>query len=148
MTALDFTLDLVPPEMTAQQKGVRLAGGKIHHFTKEAVREWMNAVALASAPFRPSPALRGPVKATLTFTFPWRDRETERAKSGGWLPRDTKPDWDNLAKATVDALALAGFFAKGDQQIADGRVLKGWGNKPGLRVRLSEWDYQLSPVKP
>jgi Holliday junction resolvase RusA-like endonuclease len=148
MTALDFTLDLVPPEMTAQQKGVRLAGGKIHHFTKEAVREWISAVALASAPHRPSPALSGPVKATLTFTFPWREREKTALTMGGWLPRDTKPDWDNLAKATVDALALAGFFAKGDQQIADGRVLKGWGNKPGLRVRLSEWDYQLSPVKP
>lgn len=136
--ALDFTLHLVPPEMTAQQKGLRLAGRKIHHFTKEEVRDWINKVALGSAPFRPTPPLKGPLRLTLTFTFPWRDRETERNKAGGWLPRDTKPDWDNLAKATVDALALAGFFAKGDQQIADGRVLKGWGDKHGVRVRLSD----------
>lgn len=148
MTALDFTLDLVPPEITAQQKGVRLAGGNIHHFTKEAVREWMNAVALASAQHRPASPLRGPVKATLTFTFPWREREKTVLTQGGWHPRDTKPDADNLGKATIDAIAMTGFFAKGDQQIADLRILKGWGDKPCVRVRLSEWDYQLSPVKP
>lgn len=136
--SLDFTLDLTPPEMTAQQKGVRLAGGKIHHFTKEEVREWMNKVALAAAPHRPSPVLKGPLRLTLTFTFPWRDRETARNKAGGWLPRDTKPDADNLGKATLDALAMADFFWKGDQQVADLRILKGWGDRPGLRVRINE----------
>lgn len=144
-TPLDFTLDLVAPEMTAQQKGVRLAGGKIHHFTKQEVREWMNKVALAAAPYRPVPPLRGPVKAVFTFTFPWREREKVVLTMGGWHPRDTKPDADNLSKATLDAIAMAGFFAKGDQQVASLTVLKGWGDKPGLRVRLSEWDYQAAP---
>jgi Holliday junction resolvase RusA-like endonuclease len=140
MTSLDFTLDLVPPEITAQHKGVSMRGGKVHVFTKHEIKDLARVYCLALAPHRPASPLKGPVRAFITFTFPWREREEARAKSGGWLPRDTKPDCDNIVKLFADCLGTVGFFAKGDQQIADLRVLKGWGSRPGVRVRLSEME--------
>lgn len=137
---IDFTLDLIPPEITAQHKGVSVRGGKVHVFTKQAIKDLERVYCLALAPHRPRPPLKGPVRATITFTFPWRAAEAQKNLALGWLPRPTKPDADNIAKLFLDALGTTEFFAKGDEQIADLRILKGWGSRPSIRVRLSEWE--------
>lgn len=45
----------------------------------------------------------------------------------GLLPRTSKPDCDNIAKAVADALGEdLGVFAVGDQQVVDLRALTAW----------------------
>lgn len=139
-TPIDFTLDLVPPEVTAQHKGVSARGGKVRVFTKQAIKDLEAIYCAALAPHRPASPLKGAVRAHITFTFPWRESEKQKTIALGWLPKPTKSDADNIYKLFGDCLGTVGFFAKGDEQIADLRILKGWGSKPGIRVRLSEWE--------
>jgi crossover junction endodeoxyribonuclease RusA len=137
---IDFFLNLVPPEATAQHKGVSVRGGRAHVFTKQVIKDIEAAYCAALAPHRPAAPLKGPVRAHITFTFPWRESEPAKNKAWGWLPKPTKSDADNIYKLFGDCLGTVGFFAKGDEQIADLRILKGWGDRPGIRVRLSEWE--------
>lgn len=142
---IDFTLDLVPPEITAQHKGVSVRGGRAHVFTKQAIKDLERTYCLALSARRPLKPMKGPVRATITFTFPWRASESAKGKAWGWLPRDTKPDADNVVKLFADCLGICGFFAKGDEQIASLTILKGWGDRPGIRVRLSQWEMNSNP---
>ena len=89
---IDFTLDLIPPETTAQQKGVSARGGKVRVFTKQEIKDIEAMYCAALAPHRPSVPLSGPVRAFVTFTFPWKESETKANRALGWMPRPTKPD--------------------------------------------------------
>jgi Holliday junction resolvase RusA-like endonuclease len=51
----------------------------------------------------------------------------------------TGPDCDNLSKTPVDVLSKLSFWCN-DSQIFDNRVVKGWGDFPGVRVTISEVD--------
>jgi len=146
MSVLDFTLDLVPPEITAQHKGVSVRGGRAIVFTKQAIKDLERTYCTALAPHRPAHALSGPLRATITFTFPWRAAEPAKNKAWGWYPRDTKPDADNVVKLFADCLGIVGFFTRGDEQLASLTILKGWGDRPGIRVRLSRWDLTTNPL--
>lgn len=137
---IDFHLDLIPPEITAQHKGVTMRGGRVRVYTKQAIKDLERTYCLALSAHRPFKPIVGPVRATVTFTFPWRASEPAKNRKLGWRPRDTKPDADNIAKLFADCMGICGFFAKGDEQIASLTILKGWGDRPGIRVRLSEWD--------
>jgi Holliday junction resolvase RusA-like endonuclease len=136
---IDFTLDLIPPETTAQQKGVSARGGKVRVFTKQAIKDIEAMYCKALAPHRPEVPLKGAVRAFITFTFPWRESETKANRALGWMPRPTKPDADNAAKNFMDCLGTVGFFAKGDEQVAGLTILKGFGDRRSIRVRLAEW---------
>jgi Holliday junction resolvase RusA-like endonuclease len=142
---IDFTLNCEPPEHTAQHKGIGTRGGKVRVYTKEEIKEIERWYCTMLAPHRPSTPLRGPLRATITFTFPWRKSESPKNKSWGWLPRDTKPDGDNIVKLFADCLGIVGFFQKGDEQLASLTIVKGWGDRPSIRVRLSEWDLTSNP---
>lgn len=145
---IDFTLDLIPPEHTAQHKGISTRGGRARVFTKKEIKDIEHAYCMALASHRPAKALSGPLKATITFTFPWRASESAKGKAWGWLPRDTKPDGDNIVKLFNDCMGIVGFFTKGDEQLASLTIVKGWGDRPGIRVRITHWDHSTSTNHP
>jgi Holliday junction resolvase RusA-like endonuclease len=143
---IDFFLDLIPPDKTAQQKGARgfiddKGKARVQHYKKTEIKEIELMYCGALVAHRPAVPLRGPIKADITFTWPWRAKDSESRRKWGWWPKDSKPDWDNCGKELCDCLKTVGFFAKDDAQIADGRVRKGVGNRPGIRVKLSEWSF-------
>ena len=47
-----------------------------------------------------------------------------------------KPDWDNVAKAVCDA--LNGIAYHDDAQIVFGSVVKVWGDRPRLEIKIAE----------
>lgn len=144
-----FFCPCVPPKATAQQKGARVVGdadasgairnAKVRVHTKRHVEK---AKALFTALFvdhRPPCPFNGPLRVQIVLTFPWNKGETKANRAKGWLPMPVGPDFDNLSKTPVDVLSRLSFWCN-DSQIFDGRIIKGWGGEPGVRVRIEEVD--------
>lgn len=109
------------PTVTAQQKGERVAGGKIVHYDKKSVRDAKREFAALLAPHAPAePYARGvPLFLKLSFYYPWRGRVKDPATRF----KTTKPDADNAAKILIDCMTKAGFWWD-DSQISIYRIDK------------------------
>lgn len=90
------------------------------------------------------PLLSGPVGVGVlcTFTIPksWPERRQADALSGLILPT-VKPDWDNMGKM-CDAFKDVVWID--DAQIADGHVVKQYGQSPSMRFEI----FRLQPRAP
>jgi len=107
----------------------------IASYTPAKVKANSQTIASLVAQHRPRDPLSGPLRATYVLTYPWRSSTSQRARKAGPMPKDTKPDCDNLGKNLSDTLQRSGFFAN-DSQIADLRIVKQWGDQAGVTVRL------------
>lgn len=121
---LEFFEPCQVPTTTAQQRGRR----------KYNPAKVQNASALFRAIARkhkPQTPFKGPLIATLCLTWGKVGIDVATLK-------DTKPDGDNVEKAFWDACEKEGYFFKGDQQLADRRVLKFFGPITGIALSLEE----------
>jgi Holliday junction resolvase RusA-like endonuclease len=143
-----FFVDCVPPKVTSQQKGVSVrcssSNGVLHSarpvvYTKSSVEAAKLLFAALFARHRPPRPLDGPLLLIVVMTYPWRKNERKSVVARGWNPIPVKPDFDNLLKVPVDALSRLSFWDD-DGQVFDGRLIKGWGDKPGVRVTIEEVD--------
>lgn len=125
------------PKATAQQKGVMVAGGRPVFFTKKHVQKSKDFFSYLLCNHRPPCPFNGPLRVWVVMTYPWKARETKANRAKGWLPMPVSPDWDNLSKTPFDVMTRLSFWCD-DGQIFDGRVIKGWGERPGIRVRIEE----------
>lgn len=132
----------IPYTMCAKQADrSRIAhmGGKqfIRHYQSKEVTE--NAQALASfvAPHRPPAPLGGPIRLDVLVIFPWLKGHSAKVRSNGGIPKETKPDVDNILKQLDDVLERSGFFGN-DAQVSDVRVRKRFGAMPTVQVRIEE----------
>lgn len=125
------------PRTTSQQKGVRVAGGKPMYYTKKKVQNAKDLFTSLFTGFRPPCPFNGPLRVQMVMTFPWRKSEPKANRARGWVPMPVKPDWDNLPKVPFDVMSNLSFWCD-DGQIFDGRVIKGWGETPGVRVSITE----------
>jgi len=125
------------PKTTAQQKGVSVVGGRPRFYTKAKVQRSKDFFYYLFVNLRPPLPFNGPLRVELVMTFPWKKGETKHNRSKGWVPMPVKPDWDNLAKVPFDVMSALSFWCD-DGQVFDGRVLKGWGCEPGIRVTIEE----------
>jgi Holliday junction resolvase RusA-like endonuclease len=132
-----FFCPCIPPRATAQQKGVCLAGGRPMFYTKRKVQRTQDLFYGLFLAHRPPCPFNGPLRVVVVITFPWRKGETKANRARGWMPMPVKPDWDNLAKTPFDTLSKLSFWCD-DGQVFDGRLIKGWGDRPGVRVSIEE----------
>lgn len=65
----------------------------------------------------------------------WSKRDQRAALLGGILPT-SRPDWDNFGKITD---ALNEIVWRDDSQVVDGRVIKRYSERPGLRIEVREF---------
>jgi len=78
------------------------------------------ALGIAASEVRPKVIISGPISVKLEFVFPrtksmiWKNKPMLR------VPKDTKPDIDNLCKSVFDA--LNGILFVDDSQINKGGV--------------------------
>lgn len=133
------------PRAFARQMGSRFVARVYDDSSAEA---WKGAVASAVRDHRPVSPFEGPIELGLTFYLPRPKAHYRTGKHAAELrpgaPRwhANKPDADNLAKSTVDALTILGFW-RDDGQIAALTISKIWAN-PGedsgmhLLVRRAE----------
>ncbi len=135
-------LDFHIPYALRQKQGDRsriaqTAEGKqyVRHYQPREVMDSAVALTALIAQHRPDKPLDGPLRLVITCIAAWRTGEAAWRKAYGTWPRDTGPDYDNLAKQMGDVLERSGFMVN-DSRIADGRVIKLWGDVPGIRIEL------------
>jgi Holliday junction resolvase RusA-like endonuclease len=132
---LSFFVACVPPTVTAQQKGVRVCGKRPVFYTKKKVERSQDMLWRLFVDHCPPVPLNGALRVAVVMTFPWKRSETKANRARGWIPMPVEPDWDNLAKTPFDVLSKLSFWCN-DGQIFDGRLVKGWGERPGIRVTI------------
>lgn len=78
--------------------------------------------------------MSGPLKIELQFTI---QKPKSKPKKVIWPA--VRPDWDNYAKACVDA--LTGIVFKDDAQICWASVVKIYGGKPQTEIRIESLNH-------
>lgn len=139
--AICFRVDGNPPNIT-HQAGLKTAvrfGHAMHYKTGKYQRQERNivAVTLSMLPNGWEP-LEGPVFLRLKIVYPYRKSEKKSiVKAGIEIPKDTKPDCENLEKGWIDCLTMAGLWVN-DAQIAMKLTYKAWGPHPYWEVGVSK----------
>ncbi len=132
---MKIVLNIEPPTTTHQNKKiVRTAFG---HKLADTV-ELSNARSIYCAmlaPHRPESPLSGPVGLHVEFHFPYRKSEPKK-NLGKLLPKDTKPDCDNMAKTLIDCMTRMGFW-RDDAQIYRTMISKYWSPSPRVEIWVS-----------
>lgn len=132
----DFFLPMIPPTVTAQQKGETVINGKTHHYKKTELKAVENMFLARLRPHRPPEPIDGPVELTVRWSFP----PGKSHKDGEW--KATRPDTDNLQKLFKDCMAKAGFFVD-DARVCSELVEKVYSDTPGIYVcyeRLKKYE--------
>lgn len=128
-----FSVPAVPVAQPRQRHA--LIAGHVRNYTptKSPVNEYKATLRLAASQAYSGPPLQGPLVAVIVFVFP---SKTKRSRK----PKATRPDCDNLAKATLDA--LNSLLYGDDSQIVSLRVEK-WhasgDEQPHVNVLIHEW---------
>jgi Holliday junction resolvase RusA-like endonuclease len=148
---LTFSIPCIPPKSTHQasaqimRKKERLPDGtiKIRQFvgksdSSKGARVKQDLVNLLR-PYAPPTPFVGPVKLSVIWSYPWRKAETKKNRAKGYLPCDTRPDVDNIIKLVLDVMTLLRFWTD-DNQVADIRIQKRWGDWTGIAVAVRMFD--------
>lgn len=136
---LEFFLPCVPPTTTHHHKRIVNAGRFARMADRPELNEAKHLLDSLLLSHRPSSPLKGPVSLALEFTWPWRKSEPKKRRALGRVPHTSRPDCSNLAKTIEDRLVSL-CFLEDDNSVASLKVQKWWGDKPGIFVRLAEWE--------
>ena len=139
---IDFTIRVVPPKTTAQQKRVRVvrsrkSGKHVPMFFQSAEMEAeANTWASLLRPHVPAAPMSGPVELSIAMVYPYL-KSTRKRDVGKLLPKVSKPDCGNAAKHLEDLLAKMRFL-NDDAQVARLTLEKWHGpeHQVGIRIRL------------
>lgn len=141
---IEFTLDVIPPLSTAQSgKRTRVIKSKYGRMfagmfkTKKCLA--VDHLYLTHLkPHIPSRPLTGDLRLDAVFYYPYRKSEKKSiVRAGLVVPKNTKPDFDNLSKQFTDALTTIGII-EDDAKIFDGRIRKFYASAPKITVEIEE----------
>lgn len=137
MQSLKIWLPIVPPTITAQQKGAKvISGRRVMFYEKPEVRAARLLFERALSSHIPDEPLDGIVTYSVDWIFPWLKKHNSNRNP--LIPMDVAPDLDNLNKLLFDVLGSSKFFVRGDQQMSGGLGAKYYGEYPGIALRLKE----------
>lgn len=130
----------IPPKTTAQTTRRYTKNGGVYTDKRgmEVKESWLALL----APHAPELPYECPVELFVTFTWPWRASETKKRRAQKWLPMDTKPDLDNLAKTFLDTMVTCGYMVR-DQLVWKLTFVKGWGDIPGVNISMRDDNEQF-----
>ena len=138
---LDFFIPCNPPKSTAQASTIimRRKDGSpfIGRAKSSKAKKVEHDLMVLLGQHKPPRALEGALFLEVLFTYPWRAGEPKKNRVAGYRWIDKRPDADNLYKLMGDVMTRLGFWTD-DAQVADLRVLKRWGDEPGIKVRTGE----------
>ena len=132
---MEFTLNINPPTVTAQEHKVRVAGGRPRFYDTAKLKNARAQFETLLAAHRPDAPIEGPVELSVDWHF-----FTKTHKDGEW--RTTRPDTDNLQKLLKDCMTRKGFW-KDDAQVCVEIVTKRWARQnPGIQIKVVGIDDQ------
>ncbi len=114
----------------------------VRHYPDPKTKRNAQALEALCLPYVPAQPLEGPLCVKLHAYYPWRKSESKRNRARGEIPKDTKPDADNIAKQVLDVLEAMGFFAN-DSQVTHLEVHKAWTVRPSLAVWIIEMEQEV-----
>jgi Holliday junction resolvase RusA-like endonuclease len=120
MNTIIMMLDIDPPTITAQQKGVRVVHGRPFFYEKHEVTQARRTIEWAMKKYVPDEPIETPVRLTVKLGIPTKDKRKIRK---GW--KDTRPDLDNMLKLMLDCLTEMSFL-KDDALIVQLVAEKKW----------------------
>ena len=127
---MEFTLDINPPTVTAQEHRIRIVRGRPMFYDTQKLKAVRAAFESLLCEHRPAAPLRGPVALNVEWRF-----ATKSHREGTY--RITRPDTDNLQKLLKDCMTRAGFW-KDDAQVCREEVTKRWSQeKPGIHITVA-----------
>ena len=129
-----------PPRTTAQQKGLRIAKNKsggqyIHHYRKKKVQDARDLYAEIFQPYAPQEPFSGPLKARVTFLYPFLKSERKSVIKTGWKWKVTRPDTGNIAKEPYDVLSALGYWTD-DATVCCDTVRKAFCHRTGIVLQI------------
>jgi len=132
MSEISFT---IPGKPFAKQRARATArGGFARMYTPSETVSFERQVGVIARPFFAEP-ITGPVRLTITATFApapsWSKKKTAAHMGQHHI---SKPDLDNIAKATKDALNRIAWGD--DSQVAECLLVKRWGAVAGTVVTV------------
>lgn len=143
MTDLRFAVPGIPVPQGSSRAFAR--GGRVVVTSDNArLRPWRSTVTAAAAEARgDAPAMAGPIRVRLGFTFP---RPAGHFGKRGLRPSApvypaVRPDLDKLVRAVLDALTESGCI-RDDAQVVTLFAGKRYGEAPGVSVIVSTEDIQ------
>lgn len=128
---MNFRINVNPPTVTSQEKGVFVRNGKPIFYTKDEVKRAKQLFAWYLYKNRPEQPFKGAVMLKTVWTFPIVGKH----KDGEY--KTTKPDTDNLVKLFKDCMTKVGFW-QDDAQVAYEVTVKQFGGSPGIDVSVNE----------
>lgn len=105
------------PKGTAQQKGVRVVGGKPTFYTKPKMQAAKDIYASYLRAYRPAVPIDGAISLSVAFYY------QPKTKKESGTQKKTRPDVDNLYKSIADILTDLGFWHD-DAQITEAHIYK------------------------
>jgi len=132
---IEFRIDCVPPKAPGSAKRIMRYGARTIVAKTKAANETEDTLLTLFAPHRPAEALGGPLAALMIWTWPYRASDSKRVKEREWIAHTVRPDADNLAKTACDVLTRL-RFVEDDAQFCDLRIIKRFGRRPGIEVRI------------
>ena len=129
---MEFFADMIPPTATHQQKGYTVVNGKRRYYDRNNGDAEQKLKAYLSV-YVPEKPFIGALQVVTKWCFPLKAGH----KDGE--PYTNKPDADNLCKALYDIMTKLGYW-KDDKQIYSSVNEKFWAARPGIYVRISEYD--------
>lgn len=128
-----FFLDITPPTATAQEKSVRIVGGRPIFYDPVPLKKAKATLMAHLGQHSPNEPLMGAVELRTTWLFPMGKSH----KCGEW--RTTRPDTDNLQKMLKDCMTRCGYW-KDDAQVVREIVEKKWAQAPGIHIEIKRLD--------
>jgi len=127
------------PVAKGRPRFASLGNGRPVAFTPAKTRKYEAALRYAAQQAMNGRALlTGPLSMTVTATMPvpqsWSGKKQRAALAGEIMPTK-RPDADNFGKLAADSLNTVVFAD--DSQIVDWRVIKLYGERPGLRIEVA-----------
>jgi Holliday junction resolvase RusA-like endonuclease len=139
MSDIRFRIDCIPPKAT-HQGSLRIMkrrdGGQfIGKFSNSKGKKAKDDITLMFARYKPQEPLRGALKLSVVWVYPYRESEPKKNRTG-LIPCDTRPDCSNLIKMPEDILNRLGFV-EDDSQFAQIEFKKYWGENPYIEVEIT-----------
>jgi Holliday junction resolvase RusA-like endonuclease len=144
---IKFFIPCEPPRATAQGSSMILKARDGRMFigkpSRSPAMKAKRELTVLMAPFRPSVPFSGPLRLEVHWTYPWLIKHRKADRELAWRPSETKPDCDNLCKILKDLMTDLRFW-EDDSQVADLRIVKGYGDSPGIHILVCAIDHDFS----
>jgi len=138
MKPISFVIPTEPKSLQNSGRKVMCKGGRAIFYKAPEAKAWIKVVGFYANPHIPAQFIDGPISLTLCFVMKRPMALNGKKFNQGRIPCDKRPDCDNMAKCTTDA--LQGFWLD-DASITELNVSKWYaakGEMPKIEVTIKK----------